>query len=141
VSSGCRIDEGDRRRGPGNALPDLRKLDELRAIRDDNKVHGCQLLADAALRPASRMPSRSAGQSAGGVLAHVATRADGVPGLHVSVRLHAGQGRGCTVAGGARSIAAARRHPTHAGYQRSEAGLNLDPESVLRGTAIKSGSG
>ena len=34
-------DEGDRRRGPGNVprpLPDLRQLDQLRAIRDDNKV-------------------------------------------------------------------------------------------------------
>jgi hypothetical protein len=40
--------------------PDLRQLHQLRAVRDDNKFHGCQLLADAALRPASRMRSRSA---------------------------------------------------------------------------------
>ena len=98
VSSGCRTTKAtvaaDRAtcRGP---LPDLRQLDQLRAIGDDNKVprlpvargRGPPTGVENALkvRPGNRLV---------GVLAHVATRADGVPGLHVSVvRLHAGQGR------------------------------------------------
>ena len=107
-------DEGDRRRGPGNVprpLPDLRQLDQLRAIRDDNKVPWLPVargrgpptgVKDALkVRPGNRLV---------GVLAHVATRADGVPGLHVLVvRLHAGPGS--AVAGGAHRIAAGRPHP------------------------------
>jgi hypothetical protein len=56
-------DEGDRRRGPGNVprpLPDLRQLDQLRAIGDDNKVPRLPVARGRGLRPASRMRSRSA---------------------------------------------------------------------------------